>query len=219
MPSEKDKLSRAEMAYQKILENIREGRLQPGLRITESDVANSLNMSRTPVREALRRLETAGLITIASHGMQISRLDYQEIMELYDMRIVLESNAARFAATHASDAEIFSLNEIMKRFEAATTPADQARHNRSFHNALAYAAHNRFLLKSLNSLRDSMMLLGKTTYELPKRAKEVINEHRAIVQAITDRNPEKAAEVAAYHIREAQKARITLLGDEIDPEF
>src|SRR5690625_1615192 len=176
--SSNDKMSRAEQAYQKILENIRQGVLKPGRRITEAEIAQSLQMSRTPVREALRRLESAGLLKMVSYsGMQIAQLDYQEIMELYEMRVVLESNAARFAATHASEAEIFSLNEIMKRYEEATTPTEQARHNRVFHNALAYAAHNRYLLKSLNSLRDSMMLLGKTTFELPNRAKQVIAEH------------------------------------------
>lgn len=217
--SSNEKISRAEQAYQQILENIRQGILKPGTRITESDIAQSLQMSRTPVREALRRLESAGLLKMVSYsGMQIAQLDYQEIMELYEMRVVLESNAARFAATHASEAEIFSLNEIMKRYEEATTPTEQARHNRVFHNALAYAAHNRYLLKSLNSLRDSMMLLGKTTFELPNRAKQVIAEHRAIIDAIKNRDPEKAAQAAAYHIREAQKARIALLGDELDPE-
>ncbi|WP_298050825.1 GntR family transcriptional regulator [uncultured Paenalcaligenes sp.] len=215
-----DKMSRAEQAYQQILDDIREGRLKPGHRITELDIAASLKMSRTPVREALRRLEIAGLISTAPYsGMQIARLGYQEVMELYDMRVVLESTASKLAAKHASDAEIYSLNEIMKRYEAATTAVEQARHNRVFHNALAYAAHNRYLLKSLNSMRDSMILLGKTTFELPNRAEQVVQEHRDIINAIIERNPEKAAEAAAHHIREAQKARIALMGEEIDQEI
>lgn len=212
-----DRTSRAEQAYQNILDGIREGTLKPGHRITEIEISTWLNMSRTPVREALRRLETAGLLTNTPYsGMQITRLGYQEVMELYDMRVVLESTAAGLAAKHASDAEIYSLNEIMKRYEAATTPAEQARHNRVFHHALAYAAHNRYLLKSLNSIRDSMILLGTTTFEVEGRAQQVVQEHRDIINAIIARDSQAATDAAALHIREAQKARITLLGEELD---
>lgn len=211
-----DKMPRSEQAYQRILDDIREGRLKPGHRITEADVATYLNMSRTPVREALRRLESAGLVASAPYsGMQIAQLDYQEVMELYDMRIVLESTAARLAAKHASEAEIYSLNETMKRYEAATTAVEQAHHNRIFHNALAYAAHNRYLLKSLNSIRDSMILLGKTTFELPNRAEQVVKEHRDIINAIIDRDADRAAEAATLHISEAQKARIILMSQSL----
>lgn len=217
LDSSDDRTSRSELAYQKILDGIREGALKPGHRITEVEIATWLKMSRTPVREALRRLETAGLLTSAPYsGMQITRLGYQEVMELYDMRVVLESTAAGLAAKHASDAEIYSLNEIMKRYEAASTPVEQARHNRVFHHALAYAAHNRYLLKSLNSIRDSMILLGKTTFEVAGRAQQVIQEHRNIINAIIARDSQAASDAAALHIREAQKARIALLGEEID---
>lgn len=214
-----EKTSRAELAYAKILEGIRDGSLKPGHRITEAEIASWLNMSRTPVREALRRLETAGLLTTAPYsGMRIARLDYQEIMELYDMRAVLERTAAGLAAKHASEAEIYSLNEIMKRYEAAESAAEHARHNRLFHSALYYAAHNRYLLKSLNSIRDSMILLGKTTFELPGRAEQVTREHRAILDAIVARDPVAAGDAADKHIREAQKARIILFGQQSDPE-
>lgn len=212
-----ENFSRSEQAYQKILEGIREGTLKPGSRIKESDIADWLNFSRTPVREALKRLEASGLLVVAPYsGMQIAKLGYQEVMELYYMREVLESSAAGLAARHASDAEIYSLNEIMGKYEAAKSPAEQARHNRLFHNGIYHAAHNRYLLKSLNSLRDSMALLGKTTYEVPGRAKAVVKEHRAIHESIANRDVEKAQQVAALHIREAQKARIQLMSDELD---
>lgn len=212
-----ENFSRSEQAYQKILEGIREGTLKPGSRIKESDIADWLNFSRTPVREALKRLEASGLLVVAPYsGMQIAKLGYQEVMELYYMREVLESSAAGLAARHASDAEIYSLNEIMGKYEAAKSPAEQARHNRLFHNGIYHAAHNRYLLKSLNSLRDSMALLGKTTYEVPGRAEAVVKEHRAIHESIANRDVEKAQQVAALHIREAQKARIQLMSDELD---
>lgn len=212
-----ENLSRAEQAYQKILEGIREGSLKPGSRIKESEIADWLSFSRTPVREALKRLESSGLLVVAPYsGMQIAKLGYQEVMELYYMRDVLESSAAGLAAKHASDAEIYSLSEIMNKYEAASSPSDQARQNRFFHNGIYHAAHNRYLLKSLSSLRDSMALLGKTTYELPGRSQAVVEEHRRIYEAIAGRDVAKAKEAASQHIREAQKARIQLLGDELD---
>lgn len=212
-----EKSSRSEQAYQKILEGIREGSLKPGSRIKESAIAEWMNFSRTPVREALKRLEASGLLVVAPYsGMQIVKLGYQEVMELYHMRVVLEASAAGLAARHASDAEIYSLSEIQKRYEAAQGPEEQARQNRIFHNAIFHAAHNRYLLKSLNSLRDSMALLGKTTFEVPGRAQEVIDEHKELFDAISARDEERAQRAATHHILEAQKARIKIIGDDLD---
>lgn len=207
-----ERLSRSEQAYQKLLEGIREGTLKPGCRIKESEIAEWMSFSRTPVREALKRLEASGLLIIEPYsGMQIAKLDYQEVMELYFMRTVLESSAAGLAARHASEAEVFSLDEILKKHEKSNNPVDQARHNRMFHNAIFHAAHNRYLLKSLKSLRDSMALLGKTTFELAGRFDSVMAEHRDIFNAIAARDVEQAKQAASRHIQEAQKARIKIL--------
>jgi DNA-binding GntR family transcriptional regulator len=205
--------SRAEHAYQQLLSAIISGELQPGCRIREVELAEWLNISRTPVREAVRRLESEGLICIAGHkGMAIAELDYQAVMELYQMREVLEAAAASLAAKHASEPEIYSLGEIFNQEKQQHhNSAAQAEINRAFHNAIYHAAHNRYLLKSLNSLRDAMALLGASTYALPSRGEAALVEHQRIIEAIEKGDSAAAEQAARDHIRAAQKARIRIL--------
>lgn len=210
-------LSRAEHAYQQILTGIRSGELAPGSRIRETELATWLEISRTPVREAILRLQSEGLISHAPRkGMIVSELDYQEIMELYHMREVLESTAAGLAAKHASEPEICALQDIVQQQGQNLDDVErQSQHNRIFHNALYHAAHNRYLLNSLNALRDAMSLLGATTYVVPGRAKTALAEHELIVQAIAAGDAQAAEQAARQHIRAAQQARIRVINEEM----
>ena len=217
MTSKSPNPSRAEHAYQQLIDAIRNGQLKPGSRILETELAEWLNISRTPVREAIHRLESEGLICSGPHrGMVVAELDYQAIMELYQMREVLEATAAGLAAKHASEAEIFALRELLDQERKMSGDSDaQARNNKGFHNALYHAAHNRYLLKSLNGLRDAMTLLGTTTYTLPNRSETALAEHDAIVQAIASGDAVAAENAAREHIRAAQRARIKLINQAI----
>lgn len=208
-----EKISRAEHAYQQLLEGIHNGRLKPGSRIRETEIAEWLDISRTPIREALLRLESEGLLCTAPRkGLIVSELDYQAVMELYQMREVLEATAAGLAAKHASEAEVYALREMINQQKSSLGDnQQQSSQNRDFHNALYHAAHNRYLLRSLNSLRDAMSLLGKTTYEVPGRDKTACEEHEQIVAAIADGDVEGAEQHAREHIRSAQRARIQLI--------
>lgn len=207
--------SRAQHAYQKLLDAIRSGELKPGQRIREVELAGWLKISRTPVREAIRRLESEGLVQSVAHkGMVVAELDYQAVMELYQMREVLEGTAAALAAKHASEAEIYALREIFNQEVALTDdPAAQALKNQAFHNALYHAAHNRYLLKSLNSLRDSLTLLGATTYQVSGRNQQALEEHERILDAIAKGDSVAAEHAARDHIRSAQQARIRLINN------
>ncbi|WP_372741697.1 GntR family transcriptional regulator [Neptunomonas sp.] len=211
--SHNSQTSRAEHAYQQLLSAILSGELKPGSRIREVELAEWLKISRTPVREAVRRLESEGLICTAGHqGMAIAELDYQAVMELYQMREVLEATAASLAAKHASEPEIYSLREIFNQEKQQhNNSAAQAEINRAFHNAIYHAAHNRYLLKSLNSLRDAMALLGSTTYALPSRSEAALVEHQRIIEAIEKGDSAAAEQAARDHIRAAQQARIRIL--------
>ncbi|MBR9869346.1 MAG: GntR family transcriptional regulator [Oceanospirillales bacterium] len=209
--------SRAEHAYQQLLNAILSGELKPGSRIREVELAEWLKISRTPVREAVRRLESEGLICLVGHkGMAVAELDYQAVIELYQMREVLEAAAASLAAKHASEPEIYSLREIFNQEKQQDgNVATQAEINRAFHNAIYHAAHNRYLLKSLSSLRDAMALLGSTTYTLPSRSEAALAEHQRIVEAIEKGDSAGAEQAARDHIRQAQQARIRILTGEL----
>jgi DNA-binding GntR family transcriptional regulator len=205
--------SRGEIAYIRLKSSIRAGELKPGQRIRENEMASQLDMSRTPVREALRRLEADGLLTFAPYrGMVISELDHQAVMELYQMREVLEGTAAGLAARHASEAEIGILEDLVAADKgSAADPKEVATHNRQFHGAVYRSAHNRYLLKTLNVLGDAMALLGMTTMSLTGRSDTAREEHAAIVAAIADHDAAGAESAARRHIREAQRARLRLM--------
>jgi DNA-binding GntR family transcriptional regulator len=202
--------SRSEAAYDLLRTAVMDGQLLPGQRLREVDVAAWLEMSRTPVREAFRRLERDGLITFAPHkGMTVTELDHGAVMELYRMREVLEGTAASLAAQHATEAEIAALEDIVAQEMALNMDSRiLAAHNVSFHSAIYATAHNRYLVRSLNGLRDSMALLGKTTYSVPGRIEAALAEHRTVVGAIARRDPAAADSAMRAHMRGAQHARL-----------
>jgi DNA-binding GntR family transcriptional regulator len=207
------KASRGDLAYEQLFEAIESGSLKPGVRLREIELSEWVGASRTPIREALGRLEGEGLIARdPSRGMIVAELDHGMVAELYDMREVLEGTAAGLAARHASEAEIDTLREIVQRDrEIGTDPARLARSNRLFHEAMFRCAHNRFLMRFVNSLRQSMVLLGRTTLGIAGRPETARAEHVAIVEAIARRDVEGATAAARAHIRAAYRARLGLM--------
>src|SRR4249920_540024 len=106
-PSGSHPRSRADFVYESLRDAISDGRIAAGERVREEEVARNLGVSRTPVREALQRLQQRGLLEIgAGRGLLVASLSQQQVIELYAMRQILEGSAARFAATHATPAEI-----------------------------------------------------------------------------------------------------------------
>jgi DNA-binding GntR family transcriptional regulator len=209
----RDYPSLGEYAYERLRAQIREGALPPGARVREAELAEKLEISRTPVREALRRLEADGLLAFEPHrGMVVVQLDHQSVMELYAMREALEGTAAGLAAQHASDAEIAVLLDMLAReADLFDDPERLAQHNLQFHQVLFRSAHNRYLLKTANALRDSMALMRGTTMAVPGRAETAHGEHRSLTAAIKARDPEAAERAARRHINNAQRARLKLL--------
>ena len=192
---------------------LQSGTFAPGDRLKESELARRFGTSRTPVREAFRRLEAQGLLVHEPHkGMVVPRLDDQAVTELYVMREVLEGTAASLAARHTTEVEVLALKDMIASDRACLSdPERLARTNRLFHEAIYRAAHNRFLVKSLNALREAMALLGPTTLTLPGRAEEALAEHAGIVEAIEARDADAADEAARDHIRAAHRARLKLM--------
>lgn len=200
----------AQQAYQFVIKGLENGSLEPGTRIRETELAKQVGISRTPVREALNRLVNEGLVTNDPHrGMIITELDQVLVGELYEMRGVLESTAASLAAKHATDVEIALLRTLMEADRDMTDPREIANNNRMFHEVLYQCGHNRFLLKTLQALQNSMLLLGNSTLAERGRPDEARNEHEAIVRALEARDPEAASEAAKKHIKEAYKTRLS----------
>lgn len=196
--------------YAKLLTAIEEGALRPGTRLREAELAQIFGVSRTPIREALKRLEAQGLaVHEPNRGMVIPVLGHEEINELYLVRQVLEGAVARFAAQHANDAEIEILRGMIaadrRRLDDAET---LAKSNREFHRRLTLASHNRYLIQQIAHLRQAILLLAGTTLIDPERRKSAIEEHARIVEAIAARDGDAAEKAARHHIAQAHAARL-----------
>lgn len=205
--------ARGAHVYRKLRDAIQKGELKPGQRIMEVEVADWLHVSRTPVRDAIRRLEAEGMLEHEPrNGLVIARIDRQAVMELYVMRETLESTAAQLCARHASDMEVLDLIELIGGERRLQGDYDAlARHNRLFHEAIHRGAHNRYLEKSLYTVSDSMGLLGESQMRLPHRAKTALAEHAEIALAIQRHDPEAAAQAARKHVQTAQRERLKRL--------
>jgi DNA-binding GntR family transcriptional regulator len=196
-------------AYRRLLDEIRSGALAPGARLRETDLADRLGISRTPVREAIRQLEADGLVVhLPRQGATIRSLDHAEVVELYEMRAVLEGTAARLAARAASDIELAELMAL--NAELARAPAGpQARElNRQFHRTLIEAARNRFLVKSMSALQKTLLILGPSTLAEPDRAVSAVKEHGAVLVALQQRDGGAAEAAMRAHVEAALSARL-----------
>jgi len=204
--------SRGEFVYHELRQAILDGHYKPGQPVRETEVAVRLNVSRTPVREAFRRLQTDGILQFTPwRGVVVAELDERQIVELYAMRKVLEGTAASMAARNATTDQIAGLERNIIQTEGLTDPERLANLNREFHHALFVAADNRYLLHAMNALRDPMALLSKTTYSVSDRPVTAQTEHRQILAVIKQRDGAAAEKLAFDHIAMAEQARLKLL--------
>jgi DNA-binding GntR family transcriptional regulator len=207
--------SRSEFVYTSLRDAIWEGRFTRGERIPEEEIARSLGVSRTPVREALQRLQERGMLTVgAGRSLVVAELSKQQVLELYAMREILEGSAARFAAQHANEAEIDILHRLLYEFDKhRDDPRPLISLNRRFHGAVCEAAHNRYLIQTLDGMHDALALLHSNTFRVPNRTSESDAEHRRIVLAIEHRDPDAAETAARDHVRQAQRTRFAMLAE------
>jgi DNA-binding GntR family transcriptional regulator len=204
--------SLSEWVYGELRKKIVTGALKPGDRLREVGLATSLNVSRTPIREAIKRLESDGLLKyLPNRGAVIASLTQEQAGELYGLREILEAAAARLAAQHALDHEIQLLKDVLQRQkDAGEDPATLARLNRIFHSTIYRMSHNRYLIDVLTKAQDYMVLLRDTAYRAQGRAATAYAEHKEIVDAIGRRDPDGAEAASRRHSREAQRVRMML---------
>lgn len=204
------KTSLSEVAYVRLRMAIRDGRFQPGDRLGEESLSEWLGVSRTPVREALRRLASEGLLVRGPwNGMKVIELDQQQVVELYAVREMLEGAAARLAAQNASDAEIDRIQEILEREGAVQGKLNLlGQINADLHWAIYRAAHNRYLMETLGYLADILGILRSSNFALAGSAQAAHEGHAAIVQAIKQRDPAAAENAARQHIIQSLRNRL-----------
>ena len=199
-------------AYSMILDAIDLGVYRPGDRLVESELAERFGVSRTPIREALQRLETQSLLARDGRSLIVASLDHNQMAELYVVRRGLEGLAARLAAQHATAEEVRVLRDMVEADNKLTdNPAALARANRRFHKQIHLASHNRYLVQQLDLVHRTMALMATTSLAAQGRGEIAQAEHDAIVEALEKRNRPAAHAAMKAHLR---SVRATLLKDD-----
>lgn len=198
-------------AYSMILSAIEAGTYRPGDRLVESELAERFGVSRTPVREALQRLETQQMLVRDGRSLIVASLDHNQLAELYVVRAELEALAARLAARHATKEEVRVLAQMLAEDQKAiSNPEVLARSNRRFHRQIHLASHNRYLVQQLDLVHRSMALMARTSLAAEGRSKTALAEHKEIVDAIAAGDGNAADQALRQHISMAWETRLKL---------
>ena len=203
-------------AYQLIVDAIDAGVYAPGDRLVESELADRFRVSRTPIREALQRLETQSMLTRDGRSLIVASLDHNQLAELYEVRAELEGLAAQLAAQHATHEEIHVLYDmIASDRKIIDDPNRLSRANRRFHNQIHLASRNRYLIRQLEMVHRSMALLTSTSLAVDGRGEMALNEHEDIVKAIELRDGEAANKALKKHLSFAFETRLKIDAGEV----
>jgi DNA-binding GntR family transcriptional regulator len=201
-----------EAAFEKIKEAIIKGHFKPGEKLVEQTLAQEMGVSRTPVREAIRRLEAEGfVVSIPRKGVVVSRADKEEIVQLYSIRAELEGLAARWAIENADEDDIRKLDEAISRMEETAASGDLdgvVQSNALFHDAIAQASKSRILCTLLKTLQDNIQRFRFQSLHLPGRPVAALAEHKEIVAAIKEKKAEEADHLLKEHLQNACAAAL-----------
>lgn len=203
----------AQTVYAALRTRLAAGRYAPGDRLTEVELADELGVSRTPVREALQRLHSDGLVTRAARGAVVAGLSEKERRDLFQVRAALEQLAARAAAERQRDGELAPvvLKNLRLKDQAIADavrrgdPREVAQRNFEFHRQIVDAADNAMLADMLGRAWDRIAVSAVSNLMDPDWAAQVADQHEAIVSAIAAGDPDAAAAAMNHHIDAAAR--------------
>lgn len=202
--------------YQYIKQAIVQGVYKSGERIIERELADQLNVSRTPIREALFRLESQGFVkTMPRKGVVVSKLSPEEIVEIFTILASLESLAMKLAAQKAVPEEREELARIIRELDDALAKPEIGEEQRMvhfiIHDVVCRAARSPRLTQMLDGLSDYIRAFANVGYELPGRLRKATEEHRDLAKAVRDGEPELAESLTKIHLENSKKAYLEAL--------
>ncbi|QPZ38415.1 GntR family transcriptional regulator [Paramicrobacterium chengjingii] len=196
--------------YDRLRADIISGEFMPGDGLGETALGKRYGTSRTPIREALHRLELDLLVERTPRGMQVKGSTPEEILDIYEVRIDLEGLAARAAAKRRTDldlARIHAARDEMSNLADAELRADT---NRGFHESIWAASHNQTLIDQLERLSVHLLRYPTTTLSVEDRWESALSEHDELISAIADRDSDAAEQIAEQHMSRARDIRLQL---------
>lgn len=199
-----------EIVFDTLREAIINQILKPGERLMEVQLAEELGVSRTPVREAIRKLELEGLvIMVPRKGAYVSGISLKDITEVFEIRIALETLAAGLAARRITEEELEEMERQLVR-ESEETEVSNLRSiveiDTDFHDLLYKASRNQKLIEIISNLREQLHRFRSASLARPGRGKTALEEHKKIVEALAARDVELVEKLAKIHIERAEQA-------------
>lgn len=204
-----------DVVFETLREAIIKGVLKPGERLMENQLAENMGVSRTPVREALRKLELEGFVkVIPRKGTYVSELSYKDVHEIYEIRATLESLACGLAAERATISEIEEMERYLVEEKDYLYYEDillTVKTDIGLHELIYKATRNEKIMGIMSNLKEHLYRLRCTSITLPGRKKRSLLEHQGIVNAIAAREVELAQKLGQEHIAHAEQAMLELL--------
>jgi len=211
------------LAYDQIKEAILTFQFLPNQALIEGDLASQLGISKTPVRDALMRLEKEGLVVrLAYKGTYVSDINNQDMMEIYQIRIVLEGLAIRLAAEAMVEEDFDALQKLIERHEVTLKQHDVrlvSEINSKFHNIIIARCSNHRLTDMLHVLDDHLKRYRLLSISQGQRFVKSVPEHRAILEALRARDAEKAEQAMRVHLQSAMEDLYTQNFEELEKQL
>ena len=196
-----------ELVCECIRQAIIDGTFNPGERLMEIQMADEMGVSRTPVREAIRKLELEGFVMIPRRGTYVADISIRDINEIYEIRACLDELAAGLAAERITDDELETLNRLLVEFGQHISVGDMEKIvevDTAFHEVLYMASRNARLHSIINNLREQVTSIRGRSMSYPGRLDDTMAEHRVLVDFIAARDVEGARNAARVHIENAE---------------
>lgn len=201
-----------ELVYEELRMLIMTGKIKPGTRMMEIDLAENMGVSRTPVREAIRQLEKDRLVTIEPRrGAYVSDISPTDMEDMLFVREPLEGIATLLATRNMTEEELQALVEVNQQYEEAFRKGEREeliKLDTLFHNLIAEGSHNNYLISILKNLQEQVLRFRYIYFQSGKRAADVINEHRLILDNMKSRNQKAAEHYSVEHIKKLRKSII-----------
>ncbi|ATW26978.1 GntR family transcriptional regulator [Candidatus Formimonas warabiya] len=204
-----------EIVFETIREAIISGHLKPGERLMEVQLAEEMGVSRTPVREAIRKLELeAFVVMVPRKGAYVAGISLKDIADVFEVRAAMDSLAAGLAAERITDEELESLERALVSYTESSDQNDlddSVYRDTSFHDIIYQASRNERLIQIVNNLREQIQRFRATSLAFPGRMKIAVDEHKKIVEALSERNIALSQSLAQEHVENAENSMLEAL--------
>lgn len=207
-----------EVVSETLRKAIKDGVLKPGERLMEIQLAEELGVSRTPIREAIRKLELEGFVVmVPRRGTYVADISLKDIAQVFEIRSALEQLSAGLAAERITPDELEDLERILVEVNGYIQHDDFDKIVEAdirFHDILYHGSRNNRLVDILNNLREQMLRFRSISMHYPGRLRDTWEEHRLLVEAIAERNSSQARKIAKKHMENSEKTLLKGISDD-----